>query len=104
MPKGLRLARLCSARQLDPSSLVPIEHPQRTKRVPPARFSYRFAKPEGERFVMRVIEEPSTVGLPLVFDQMHGIADASVRLVTGTPEVVERPKNVIMVAGRKGAL
>ena len=50
---------------------------------------------------MRVIEEPSTIGLPPTLDDLHGIPDAHVGLNTGVPEVVERTEDVVAVAGRE---
>jgi hypothetical protein len=87
-----------------PASVAPAEYPQRPERVPPTRLTHRLAERKGERLVVRAIEEPSTVGLPPAFDQMHGIADARVGLDIGLPEVVERTENVVMVARRKREL
>jgi hypothetical protein len=71
-------------------SLPPTQHSQRPERVPPARLTHRFTARKGERFVVRAIEEPSTVSLPPVFDEKYGIAKACVGLDIGCPEVVER--------------
>ncbi|HTF66177.1 MAG TPA: hypothetical protein VK638_26180, partial [Edaphobacter sp.] len=64
MPKRFGQLGLWSARRLEPSSLVPTEHPPRPERVPPTRLTHRFAARKRERLVVRAIEEPSTVGLP----------------------------------------
>jgi len=95
---------LRSARRPDASSLVPTEHPQRPERVPPARLARRFAARKGERLIVRPIEKPSTVGLSPALNKMHGIAHPRVGLDIGAPEVVERPENVVMVAGREREL
>src|SRR2546429_834480 len=79
-------------------------HAQCPERVPPTRLTYRFAEREGQRLVVGAIEKPSTVGLPLALDKVHGIADARVGPDTGVPEVVERTENVVMVAGRESEL
>ena len=50
---------------------------------------------------MRAIEDPSTVGLLPALDDTHGIADARIGLDTGVSEVVERAKDVVVVARRE---
>jgi hypothetical protein len=75
-------------------ALVPTEHPECPEHVPPARLILRFAEPKGECLVVRAIEEPSAIGLPLSLDEMHGIVDACVGFDAGVPEIVDRTKNV----------
>ncbi len=72
--------------------MSPAQHPQRAERVPAARFAHGFAERNGERLVVRVIEEPSAIGLPPALDDLHGIADAHVGRKTGVPEVIERAR------------
>jgi hypothetical protein len=98
VPKRFGQLGLWSARRLEPSSLVPTEHPQRPERVPPTRLAHRLAEREGERLVVRAIEEPSTVGLLPALDDMQGIADARVGLGTGVAEVVERTEDVTLTS------
>ena len=53
---------------------------------------------------MRVIEEPSTIRLPLALDDAYGIPNAHVRLNTSVPEVIERTEDVVVIAGREREL
>ena len=80
------------------------EHPQRTERNPATGLTHGFVEREGERLVVCVIKEPSTIGLPPALDDVHGIPDAHVGLNTGVSEVVERTEDVVVVAGRKREL
>ena len=77
---------------------------QGTERVPPTWLAHRFAERDGERLVVRGIEEPSAVGLAAALDEVQGIHGARVGLDTGVPEVVERTEDVVVVAGREGEL
>jgi hypothetical protein len=52
----------------------------------------------------RRVREPSAVGLPFTFDEMHGITDPCVGLDIGFPKIVERAENVVMVARRERQL
>jgi hypothetical protein len=96
-------ARQCPAadRQFRACS-YPAEHTQSPERVPPARLAHRLIEGEGERLVVRVIEEPSAVALPAALDDLQGIADACIGWGTGGSEVVERTQDVVVVAGREG--
>ena len=53
---------------------------------------------------MRIIEKPSTIGLPPPLDDLHGIPDALVRLIAGVPEVVKRTEDIIVVSRREREL
>src|SRR5262249_54774745 len=93
---------LWSARRLEPSWLVPTEHPQRPERIPPAWLTHGFAERKGERLVVCGIKEPSTVDLPPVLDDVQSIRDARVWLKTCVSKVVERTKDVVAIAGWEG--
>jgi hypothetical protein len=56
------------------------------------------------RLVVRVIEEPSTGGLPSTLDEVQSIPDAHVWMNTVVPRVVERTEDVIVVTGREREL
>ena len=83
---------------------IPTKHPQRPESIPPARLTDNFVERESKRLVVRIIEEPSAVALPSAFDDLYSLRDTTVGLNTSVPEVVERPKNVVAVAGRIGKL
>src|SRR5690349_3556831 len=89
-PLGLSSARCLELAIL---SFVPMQNPQSAEGIPAARFAHGLAERQGERLVVRSIEEPSTVGLAFAFEDAHGIADARVGgnivVNTGSPEVVE---------------
>ena len=87
-----------------PPSAGPSEHPQRPERVPAARLAYRLAELEGERLVVRSIEEPAAIGLPPALDELQGVVHAWVGLDAGGPEVVERAEDVVVVARREREL
>jgi hypothetical protein len=48
---------------------------------------------------VRIVEEPSTIGLPPARDEMHGIPDPHVRRNTRFCEVIERTEDLVVVAG-----
>ena len=83
---------------------IPAKHSQRTERVPATWIAHRFAEWDGERLVVRGIEDPSTIGLPLALDEVQGIAEASFGVMTGGPEVVERTEDVVVVTRREREL
>src|SRR6478735_7017367 len=84
--------------------VVPVEHAQRSQRVPAARVSVAVLERELGLARMGVLEQPGAVGLSLVPDQLNGLGDPLVRGLAGTTEVVEGAKYVVVPARRPGEL
>src|ERR1700687_2388885 len=70
-------ARLRRAGRFEPCSLVPTEHTQRPERVPPTRLAHRLTEREGERLVVRAIEEAAPVGLLPALDDTASVRGAA---------------------------
>jgi len=83
--------------------LAPLEHPQSSESVPPARLTDRFSRGQRNGLFIGAIKDPSTVRLAPVANSLQSVIHT--RVVTARiSEVVERAENVVMVARRKREL
>lgn len=51
-----------------------------------------------------VFERPSPVAIPLLFHQIDGLRDALVGFDAGSPQIVQTPQDVVVLASRKRKL
>jgi hypothetical protein len=84
--------------------VVPAEHSQCPEGIPAAGLPHCFVPRDGDCFGIGGIEKPGSVGLPLAFDDAHGILHTLFWPNAGVAEVVESAKNVVVIAGREGEL
>src|SRR5690348_1210459 len=76
--------------------LVPVEDPQRAKRVPTAGFAVAILEREVDGAAVRVLKEPRAAGLSLRPHELDRFGDPRIGTLTRRAEVVERAQHVVM--------
>lgn len=84
--------------------LPPAQHPQSPESVPPAGLAYGLTGRQRQGLVVGPIEKPSPVSLLPALKDLHGLAHARIRRGARRSEVVQPPKDVVVVPGWKGQL
>src|SRR5262249_8174946 len=81
----------------------PVQHPQRSERVPPTRRP-DLLEVEPHPAWVDAVEEPPAVGLPLGPHDLSGLGHPWIGSRAGTAEIVERPEQVVAPVVREGEL
>src|SRR3954453_24086118 len=81
----------------------PLQNAQRVKCYPAARLSCTFARADVELIRALCVELPAAVGRPLALDDVKRFTQPFIVSVAFA-EVVERPKQVVVITGRKREL
>src|SRR5437899_223469 len=93
----------CNALLAGAPRLPPIEHAQRSERVPATRRTYALQL-EVRLTLVAVFQRPTAVRKLFVPNDLHGIGKAVVAAGVDGLKVIERPQDVVVPSRREGEL